>query len=218
MDSYEQRIRSSRKLAISRLESLALFIFVFLLEIILLVLSYSHEKLIDAALFPLLLFFGFSLQYLHTRIFLRQIKDSFDRMQLNFSVGRRMSYTLPISNEIGDSFIWESIRARTLYRYRYHSKAVDFNFIPVDSGDPASCAWSAAWFYINDDIKNFPYDYSLSNDSAPLPLIEFALNLGQYGLQHDFISDIALETWLSDFRAKYNQCTAVSKLLKSISV
>ena len=217
MDKYDERKKQSSALLKKRATTLIAFSVIFITQIIVILLVHKYKNLTYAVFLFLLLDFGYGIEYLRKELFIRQIKESLDTMEANFSAGRYVLYPMPISSEIGSSDIWESLRGRVVYRYRYHSRNFDCNFLPVDSTDPASCAWSAAWFYINDDLNHLLSIECAEEGSFQCCLVAFALKLGIYGLQHDFISDISWDSWYNSFYSKYKENPATLSLLKQIS-
>ena len=146
MDKFDQRKSQSQILFHRRLGSAAFFSLIFIVQAVLFFLLSKFSNLAYAVFLCLFLDFGYGLQAYSRELFIRQIRDALLDMENAVPVGRVMLYKMPVSSEVGSSYIWDSIRARVLYRYRYHRRSFDFNFIPADSSDPASCAWSAAWF------------------------------------------------------------------------
>ena len=217
MDKYDERKKQSSALLQKRATTLIAFSAIFITQIIVILLVHKYKNLTYAVFLFLLLDFGYGVEYLRKELFIRQIKESLDTMEANFSAGRYVLYPMPISSEIGSSDIWESLRGRVVYRYRYHSRNFDCNFLPVDSTDPASCAWSAAWFYINDDLNHLLSIECTEEGSFQYYLVAFALKLGVYGLQHDFISDISWDSWYDSFYSKYKAFPDTLALLKKFS-
>lgn len=203
MDKFDQRKSRSQILFHRRLGSAAFFSLIFIVQAVLFFLLSKFSNLAYAVFLCLFLDFGYGLQAYSRELFIRQIRDALLDMENAVPVGRVMLYKMPVSSEVGSSYIWDSIRARVLYRYRYHRRSFDFNFIPADSSDPASCAWSAAWFFINNDLVLY------SGDTA---LLKFAILLGRYGFQHDFISDCAWEQWLDTHRMQYTASPNLANL------
>lgn len=200
MDKFNQRCARARSLCKKRYLSLAAFS---LLSLAFLLFSCFSRFRACFVLFFALFFVGFFylLDKLQKELFLRQLRDALLSMEDSVRVGRVVLYPLPISCESGSSYLWESIRARVLYRYRYHARSFDYNFAISNSSDPIQCAWSAAWFFASDDLKHAP-----SED-----LLRFSIQLAEYGSQNDYFSDISFDDWRDSLRYRYTD-----PVLKSI--
>lgn len=202
MDKFDIRTKNAGILFQKRMRVLIVVSSFFALQIILLLLSKTHENL-NYCIFLLLFFdFGYGLNHLHKELFIRQLKEALDSMECSFSVGRCVVYPRPLYPSAEGSFLWESIRGRVLYRYRYHSRSFDIDFTVLDCSNPALCAWAASWFYINDDLNSL-YHENFCVGSIRYATLKFALLLGKYGFEHDFISDIAWKEWHDRIYANY---------------
>lgn len=193
MDKYDQRISRAKHLKKQRYFKQAFFFFVALFQC-----TISLWLLFRGNSYAFILFVILDLGYLLDRqrkeLFIGQIKDALDDMESKIHVGRAVIYKMPVSHDIGSSYLWESLRARVLYRYRYHSRQFDCNFSPADSSDPAFCAWSATWFYANDDLEHLPC----------ADFLNLVILLAKYGLQYDYFSDINYNAWRDSLQFHYN--------------
>lgn len=155
MDKFAQRQYNAKKLAHERYFSIFFFSLIFFAQIILFVSSFKYERLIYGVILCIIFDFGYGLEYFYHELFIGQMRNALSDMESKINIGHCVYYHLPISPSAESSYLWDSIRARVLYRYRYHRKYFDVNFLPSRTDDPAECAWAAAWFYANDDLKTF---------------------------------------------------------------
>lgn len=192
MDKHDQRISRARSLKRQLYFKQAFFLFVALFQCIISLWSLSRGNFYAFILFAIL-DLGYLLDRHSKELFIDQLREALDDMESKIHVGRAVIYKMPISSDVGSSYIWESIRARVLYRYRYHSRQFDYNFLPADSSDPAFCAWSAAWFYANDDLEHTPCT----------DFLNFVILLAKYGFRYDYFSDVSYAEWRASLRFHY---------------
>lgn len=192
MSKFDQRTAHAKKLKRQRYSSQFCFFLFALAQCIISLCFFSHGNL-----YCFILFFILDFCYLFLKrgqeLFIEQMRNSLDDMESKIHVGRPVIYKMPISSSVESSYLWESIRSRVLYRYRYHARNFDFNFLPADSSDPSFCAWAAAWFYANDDLEKF---------QAP-DYLNFVILLADYGFQYDYLSDVAYEDWRNSIHLHY---------------
>lgn len=216
MDKFDIRKKNAMAFSQKRMIILTFVVFFFVLQIILLLLSKTHGNLVYCVSAFLLFDFAYGLNYLHKELFIQQLKEALDSMECSFSVGRCVVYPRPLYPNAEGSFLWESIRGRVLYRYRYHSRSFDIDFTVLDRSDPALCAWAASWFYINDDLNSL-YHEDFCIGSIRYVTLKFALLLGKYGFEHDFISDIAWEEWYDHVFVSYRDFPDAAELFSDFA-
>ena len=221
MDKFAQRQYNAKKLAHERYFSIFFFSLIFLAQIILFVSSFKYERLIYGVILCIIFDFGYGLEYFYHELFIGQMRNALSDMESKINIGHCVYSHLPISPSAESSYLWDSIRARVLYRYRYHRKYFDVNFLPSRTDDPAECAWAAAWFYANDDLKNFQNELLTPNhteiSSSHLVLLRFTLALGKYGYLHDFI-DISRKDWLYDHHLRYSGIPGLSDIFDNSGI
>ena len=204
MDKYDHRKFHAKKLAKERYSSLFFFFVIVFAQLAISLWALSRNSYYAFVLFFILDFF-FLLEKYSKSLFLNQIDDAFSSMESKFSVGRHFSYPMPHSSDPAGSVIWDSIRGRAMHRFRSNPRQWPFNFVPVDASDPAACAWSAAWFYSNDDLKYSPV---LSPD-----LLKFTIEHCEYGFQHDYLSETDHENWCHDTYFHYRHDASAKDIL-----
>lgn len=192
MDKFDKRLAHAKQLQKQRIFSQLSFSLLALAQLAFGLLAPTRDLDYFLIFFFILDFFYF-LNKRQKDIFIDQIRNALLDMEQKVCVGRIVLYPMPVSYESGSSYLWESIRARVLYRYRYHARSFDYNFLVSNSSDPAQCAWSAAWFFAADDLEHTPSEDRL----------RFAIQLAAYGLQYDYFSDSSYEDWCSSIRYRY---------------
>lgn len=192
MDKFDKRLAHAKQLQKQRIFSQLSFSLLALCQLAFGLLAPSRDLDYFLIFFFILDFFYF-LNKRQKDIFIDQIRDALLDMENAVHVGRVVLYPMPVSYESGSSYLWESIRARVLYRYRYHARSFNYNFLVSNSSDPAQCAWSAAWFFAVDDLEHTPSEDRL----------RFAIQLAAYGLQYGYFSDSSYEDWCSSIRCRY---------------
>lgn len=204
MDKFDQRMAHSKSLAKQRYSSLICLSFLVLIQLLFSLWASSRGS--DFAFCVFFIFdFCFLLQKYSKELFLKQIDEAFDDMSNSFSAGRTFCYPMPLYPDAAGSVIWDSIRGRAMHRFRCNPRQWALNFVPVDTENPAACAWAAAWFYVNDDLS---YSRNISPD-----FLKFSIELCEYGFQHDYLSISNYDDWCQKIYYQYRSDNSFSKIL-----
>ena len=158
----------------------------------------------------------------------KQIDDAFSRLEREIPTKTQIYYPIGFGGIHGGSSLWHAIHSSAIYQFRRKNGSY---FDILDSSNPASCAWAAAWFYANhylttvESFRTLPSepDNIFSKEISPLELdlLDFVLRLGDYGYKHSFIG---LTSWYKSYNQLsthytvwYPKQPAVTEALNSVT-